>query len=102
MLALPDSPKTIRKSHFSFREPTLLFARVRLHPEALDLRGWHLRGLYRRQIPLGEILQVDVTSNGRLLLWLTSGEPVRLHLDDAMGWKEAIEHYLTRRRQTTP
>ena len=87
------SSKALRTSRFSFREPALLFPRVRLFPGRLVLDGWHWRGRFRRQITLAHILQVDVTSTGRLILWLTSGETIRLRLDDAGAWKQAIERY---------
>lgn len=83
--------KALRTSRFSFREPALLFPRMRLYPGLLVLDGWQWHGRFRRQIPLGHILQVDVTSAGRLIFWLSSGETIRLRLDDALAWKKAIE-----------
>lgn len=83
--------KAVRTGRFSFKEPTLLRPRVRLFPDALVLEGWHWRGRFRRYVPLRDILQVDVTSTGRLLIWLTSGETIRLRLDAAEAWKKAIE-----------
>ncbi len=60
-----NAPSTaLRTSRFSFREPALLFPRVRLYPGRLVLDGWHWHGRFCRQIPLGHILQVDVTSTG--------------------------------------
>ncbi len=87
-------PESVRASHFSFREPALLFSRVRLFPGYLLLEGWHWRGHYRQQVALEDILQVDVTSTGRLLIWLTTGETLRLRLDDAIAWRRAIKPYL--------
>lgn len=90
------SPKAVRTSPFSFKEPTLLFPRVRLYEDHLVLDGWHWRGRYCRRLALGRILQVDITSTGRLLIWLTTGETIRLRLDEAEAWKQAIENYRTR------
>jgi len=87
-------PEAVCASYFSFREPALLFARVRLFPRYLLLEGWHWRGRYRQHVALEDILQVDVTSTGRLLIWLTTGETLRLRLDDAIAWRRAIKPYL--------
>lgn len=93
-------PKAVRASRFSFKEPTLLCPRVRLFPDDLVLEGWQWRGRYHRQIALSRILQIDVTSTGRLLLWLTTGETIRLRVDEAEAWKQAIE--AQRERPTRP
>lgn len=90
--------KAIRAGRFSFKEPTLLWPRVRLFPDGLVLDGWRWNGRFRRQIALDRILQVDVTSTGRLLIWLTTGETIRLRLDEAEAWKQAIEKYRERPR----
>ena len=84
-------PKALRTSRFSFRDPLLLCARARLYPDWLDLTGWYWRGRYHRRVPLNHLLQVDVTGSGHLLLWLASGEAIRLRLADAAAWKEAID-----------
>ena len=98
-----NAPSTaLRTSRFSFREPALLFPRVRLYPGLLVLDGWHWHGRFCRQIPLGHILQVDVTSTGRLIFWLSSGETIRLRLDDAAAWKQAIERYQGARHAPIP
>ncbi len=76
---------------FSFSTPWLLFARVRLFADRLELTGWHLQGHYRRDILIARILQVDALENDRLLLWLFSGETVRLRIKQARQWKVAIE-----------
>ncbi len=86
-------PKAVRAGRFSFKEPTLLLPRVRLFPDGLVLEGWRWNGRYRRRIALRRILQVDVTSTGRLLIWLTNGETIRLRLDAAEAWRQAIERY---------
>lgn len=87
----------LRSGRFSFREPLLLFPRVRLRENELHLIGWGLRGRYQRSIPLVQVLRVDATRGGRLLLWLDNGETVRLWVDDASGWKKAIDACLLRR-----
>jgi len=95
-----SSAKAVRTGRFSFKEPTLLRPRVRLFPDALVLEGWHWRGRFRRRFPLRNILQVDVTSTGRLLIWTRSGETLRLRLTEALAWKQAIESYQTSRPDT--
>jgi hypothetical protein len=81
----------VRSGCFSFREPLFLFPRMTLHRDRLELAGWSWRGRYRRQIAVARILQVDVTSTGRLLLWLSSGETLRLRVRNADAWKQAID-----------
>ena len=88
-----SSPKALRSSRFSFREPPLWFPRLRLFPDHLRLEGWHWQGRYLRRIDLDDILQVDITGTGRLLVWLTRGETIRLRLHDAAAWKRAIDHH---------
>lgn len=84
--------KAVRIGRFSFKEPTLLRPRIRLFTDALVLEGWQWRGRFCRRVPLADVLQVDVTSNGRLLIWMRSGEAIRLRLSEAWAWKQAIEH----------
>ncbi len=80
-----------RSSRFSFGNPPLLFARARLFSDRLELTGWHLRGRYRRQLLIRHMLQVDVLGKEGLLLWLASGETVRIRLQRAPEWKAAID-----------
>lgn len=77
-------------SRFRFSNPALFFPRARLGTAHLDLSGWHLRGRYRRRILLDQILHVDVVGDDGLLLWLVNGETVRLHIERAQRWREAI------------
>lgn len=81
----------IRTGPFQFRDPALWFARVRLHADRLDLRGWHWHGRYLRTLPLRQILQVDAAGANGLVIWLTSGEIVRLRVRQARRWKTEIE-----------
>lgn len=76
---------------FGFRNPSLLFPRARLGAAGLLLTGWHWRGRYRRFFPADSILQADVLDEDGLLLWLASGETIRLHIHQARVWKRAIE-----------
>ncbi len=80
-----------RADRFSFSTPWLLFARARLFDDRLELTGWHMQGHYRREILIARILQVDALENDSLVLWLFSGETVRIRLRRAWQWKEAIE-----------
>lgn len=76
---------------FQFSDPNLWWARARLYTDRLELTGWHWRGRYRRVLPLHQILQVDVPGDENLLIWLASGETVRLRIKEANRWKTAIE-----------
>ncbi len=84
---------------FSFSTPWLLFARARLFADRLELTGWHMQGHYRRDILIAHILQVDALENDRLMLWLFSGETVRLRIRRARQWKEAIEQQQSRKSE---
>lgn len=79
---------------FSFAHPTLLWARARLYEDRLELTGWRLTGRYRRRIPLRRILQADVTDENRLLLWMADGQMLRLRIDRAERWQQAIARRL--------
>ncbi len=85
------SRSVLRTGRFTFRDPTLFFARARLYPDRLELSGWRLRGRYRRSIPIKQVLQVDLLSDDSLMIWLSIGETVRIRIDQAARWKEAIE-----------
>lgn len=90
-----DPPGRTRLSgSFSFSRPTLLCARAHLYDDRLELTGWRLWGRYRRRIPMHRILQADVTESNCLLLWMADGQTLRLRLDDARRWQEAITKQL--------
>ncbi len=91
MSPFSDRREATLTSRFRFSNPALLFPRARLGAAHLDLLGWRLRGRYRRRILLDQILHVDVIGNEGLLLWLVNGETVRLHIERARRWREAIE-----------
>ena len=77
-------------SRFRFSGPRLLFARVRLFADRIELSGWHRHGRYRQEIALRQILQADVSREGGLLLWLSNGKTLRLQVPEAQRWKEMI------------
>lgn len=78
------------ESAFRFEAPALLVPRVRLYESYVELTGWRLFGRYRRRVPLGRLLHADAGAR-RLVLWLDSGEALRLQVPEAQQWKEAIE-----------
>ena len=83
----------LRTGRFSFQQPVLLRPRLRLYPDRLELTGWRWFERYRRPIPFGRILQVD-TTDGTLVVWLTDGRALRLSVDDAAEWREAVDALL--------
>jgi len=93
-MSLPE--RTQRTDRFSFINPPLLFARARLFADRLELSGWHLHGRYRRALLIRHILQVDALENDRLVLWLSSGETVRIRIRRARQWKAALEKQQSR------
>ncbi len=90
LLAFGRTGRTLT-SGFAFRHPALLFARATLKPDHLALTGWTWRGRYRRRIPLDRILHADARGDDELILWLFDGETLRLHIERAQRWREAIE-----------
>ena len=91
MVTHSENARVLLANRFSFHAPALFFARARLHKDRIDLSGWHLRGRYRRVIPLKSILQADALPDDGLLLWLASGETLRLRIRRPAAWKAAIE-----------
>jgi len=90
MIPRLSSPETVLSGRFRFRDPALLCARVRLYPDRLELSGWQMKGRYHRRIPLQQVLQADALNADSLLLWLSNGETVRLRVEGALRWKQAI------------
>ena len=86
---------TLLSGRFRFRNPSLLWARVRLYGDRLELSGWHTRGRYLRRIPLQHVLQVDAPDADSLILWLSDGKTLRLRVREAPRWKRAIEQQQT-------
>jgi hypothetical protein len=84
-------PRALLSSSFAFRTPALFCARARLYADSLELSGWSRHGRYRRCIAAKQVLQVDVLGDDALLLWLATGETVRLRIREALRWKAAIE-----------
>jgi hypothetical protein len=90
-----DSPgRTLLSGSFSFARPALLCARAHLYENRLELTGWQLTGRYRRRVPLRRILQADAPEANRLLLWMADGRTLRLRVDEARRWQQAIARRL--------
>ena len=83
----------LRTSWFTFSVPALLRPRLHLYADRLELQGWRWLGRYRRSIPLRRILQVDTTDD-RLLVWLVDGTTLRLCVNDASAWRDAVARRL--------
>lgn len=92
---MPESRARLT-SPFTFGGPTLFLARARLYADHVELSGWRLRGRYRRRIPLGHILQVDVPNAEELLLWLANGQTLRLGIPHARAWRDTMAAEQTR------
>jgi hypothetical protein len=97
---IPRLPRsdTVRSGRFRFRNPALLWARLRLYEDRLELSGWHLKGHYVRRIRLQHVLQADALQAEALLLWLFDGQTLRLLVEEAPRWKRAIEQQQRRLR----
>jgi hypothetical protein len=98
MIACLTPSDTVLSGRFRFRNPSLLWARVRLYADRLELSGWHMQGRYFRRILLQQVLQADALNADSLLLWLSDGETVRLRVKEAHRWKRTIEQQQRRLR----
>ena len=87
----PSFGQALRQSRFRFGSPALLFAKIRLYEGHIDLSGWQLHGRYHRRIGLRQILHIDVLREETMVLWLTSGEVLRLKIEQAVLWKAEME-----------
>lgn len=87
----PPFRQALRQSRFTFGSPALLFAKIRLYEGHVDLSGWQLNGRYHRRIGLRQILHIDVLREETMVLWLTSGEALRLQIKQAVLWKAEME-----------
>jgi hypothetical protein len=76
---------------FVFQSPSMAFSRARLHADRIELSGWLLGGRYLRLIPLERVLQVDAPSDRSLVIWLSTGETLRIRIRRALRWKREIE-----------
>jgi len=73
---------------FSLEDRWLLWSRLRLYPDRLELRGWTLTGRLRRHIRLERVERTD--HDGHLLLYLQRGERIRLGVAEARRWAEFV------------
>lgn len=78
---------------FVFQSPSLAFARARLHADRIELSGWLLGGRYLCRIPLERVLQVDAANDRSLVIWLSTGETLRIRIRRALRWKREIEEH---------
>jgi hypothetical protein len=67
---------------FSLESTALVFARLRLNNDRLELSGWSWSGHFVRQIPRCQISQALPLGSGKLFLWLSDGEMLRLRISD--------------------
>jgi hypothetical protein len=87
LLVLPDVP--LRSDAYGLEDRWLLWSRVQLYPDRLELRGWSLVGRHSRDIALGQIEEA-VHEEGRLRLALEEGEEVVLRVEEAERWARFI------------
>jgi hypothetical protein len=74
---------------FSLEDRWLLWSRLRLYPDRLELRGWTFTGRLRRHIRLERVKRTD-HEDGHLLLYLQRGERIRLVVQEARRWAEFV------------
>lgn len=90
------SKRALLTGWFNFATPALLFARLRLYQDRIELWGLHLRGYYRRALEMRQILQVDIDTDSVLVIWLVTGETIRLRVNRPSQWKNTIDSCMTR------
>ena len=98
----PHDPSAALVSRFDFRNPSLLWGRVRLSPKFLLLTGWTWRGRYHRRIPLDRILHADARGDDELILWLFDGETLRLRMKQARAWKAHLDAQMEESQSSVP
>jgi len=87
LLNLPDVP--LRSGTFDLEDRCLLWSRLKVYPDRLELVGWSLAGRYERGISLDRIDEADHEER-RLRLALENGEEVALIVDEAARWANFI------------
>lgn len=87
LLSLPDVP--LSSTSFGLEDRWLVWSRLRLYPDRLELRGWSLDGRIQRRVWLQEVKRTD-HEDGRLLLRLESGTRLRLAVDEAERWADFV------------
>lgn len=87
LLILPDVP--LRTGSFALADRWLLWTRVRVYPDRVELVGWSFTGRDHRHIPLDRIAEID--HDGRhLQLQLQDGDGISLLVDEAASWARLI------------
>lgn len=99
MKVIPPRKNALLVDRFAFEYPALLCSRVRLFDDGIVLTGWSWKGRYRRRLPLRHVLQIDIVDRRGILLWLASGETIRLRVRKARRWKEAVARIQEGRRR---
>lgn len=90
LLALSDVP--LRTASFALEDRYLLWSRMRLYADRVELVGWSLAGRYHRVIPLGRIDEAE-TDDEHLVLDLTDENSVRIGVDAPGQWASTIATY---------
>lgn len=85
--SLTDVP--LRAASFTLEDRWLLWSRVRLYADRVELVGWSLTGRYHRVIPLEHIEEAK-HADGDLVLRRAEGPPLRLQLEAPKRWATAI------------
>lgn len=87
ILQMSDAP--LLSAPFGLEDRWLLWSKLRLYPDRLELRGWTFTGRFRRHIRLERVTRTD-HEDGHLLLYLQRGERIRLVVEEARRWAEFV------------
>ncbi len=84
-------------SRFRMPHRHVSLGRARLYGDRIDLRGWGLRGRYRRRIPLSHVASFEyhgLEAGANLSIYLVNGDQMHLHVKEAHRWRERFEQWL--------
>jgi hypothetical protein len=88
--SLSDVP--VRTAPFTLEDRWLLWSRVRLYADQVELVGWSPTGRYHRDIPLERIEEAEAIGEA-LVLKLAEEDAIRIRIDAAEQWASAIATY---------
>lgn len=95
--------KCVRKSACTLTETRVWKASLRLYPSHILIKGWSLKGSFRKEVNWSELKQVDWfmvhAPEPNLILILEGGDPIPLRVKAPGLWKFTIDD--TRPRETS-
>jgi len=97
---LTDGNVSLRTASFALKDRWLLWSRMRLYTDRLELTGWYFWGRYHRSIPLVHVEEVEVTRH-HLVLHLADESSLQVAVDAPGQWASAIATHRDVRESST-